>query len=186
MDIQALTYDELDLDQVHAVRRLAWLDKYPVFAEHIAVWEDAFERRATHFIMTDLEQLVGVARFNYADAPSLRSQFKHAPDMVRFVGSLRSPVGVISRLSVHPNARGRGVAKQLDEARIAFAKAQNCSAIVCEVKTGAHREAALARLGFTPVENAKPYPAYPFPHVDKAPIRLCQPLFMQLDQTASK
>lgn len=180
MDIRALSYRDLDLDQIHAVRRQAWLDKYPTFAEHIAAWEDGFEKSALHFLAIEDHTLVGVARFSQSGDEQVRKQFAHAPAMLDFSASLKRPIGVISRLSVHPSARGKGVARRLDEARIDHAKNVGCTHIICEVKAGAHREKALARLGFEPVPGATLHEAYPFPQSVHAPPRLCQPLFLKL------
>lgn len=180
MNISALSYRDLDLDQLHAVRRQAWLDKYPTFAEHIAAWEDGFEKNALHFLAFEGDALVGVARFSESGGEQVRKQFAHAPAMLEFVSSLKRPIGVISRLSVHPSARGRGVARKLDEARINHARRVGCTHIICEVKAGAHREKALARLGFEPVPGAALHEAYPFPQSIDAPPRLCQPLFLRL------
>lgn len=180
MDIRAFSYRDLDLEQIHAVRQQAWLDKYPTFAEHIAAWEDGFEESATHFLALEGDAVLGVARFSQSGDAQIRKQFAHAPAMLAFISTLSRPIGVISRLSVHPAARGKGIARQLDEARIAHARQAGCSHIVCEVKAGAHREKALARLGFLPVPGAAPHEAYPFPQLDHAPPRLCQPLFLRL------
>jgi len=176
-----MTYSELDLAQIHAVRRRAWQDKYPKHAAFIARWEDGFERSATHFLALSDGQIKAVARVNHAGSANLSLQFAQSGEMVEFIGSLQSPIAVISRLSVDPDARGLGLAKTMDEVRIAFAREAGCTAIVCEVKTGAHRADALAALGFKPVEGVAAYPAYPFPSLKDAPERLCQPLWLPLD-----
>lgn len=180
MDIRVFSYRDLDLDQIHRVRQQAWLEKYPTFAEHIAAWEDGFEKNALHFLALDGDSVLGVARFNQSSGAEIHKQFAHAAAMLEFAATLDRPIGVISRLSVHPSARGKGVARRLDEARIDHAKNMGCTHIICEVKAGAHREKALARLGFEPVPGASLHEAYPFPQSNHAPPRLCQPLFLRL------
>ena len=182
VDIRVVSYRDLDLDSVHDVRQRAWQDKYPSFAAHIAAWEDGFEKTATHFLAERHGFPVGVARFNRSDTSDMKAQFAHAGQFFEFIQSLRPPVGVISRLSVAPDARGLGVARALDKARIAAAIKAGCSAIVCEVKVGAKRKGALKALGFRTIAGISAYPAYPFPHVQEAPERLCEPLCLQLDE----
>ncbi len=184
LQIKRVSFSELDAQSLAAVRAAAWHDKYADYAVQVQSWLDEWDAKSDHFIFEEQGDVLAVSRFNMFDVAQDTTQFAHADAILEFCRAQTGPVGIISRLSVHPKARGRGLAKALDQARIAYAKGMALSAVIGEVKTGSHRIAALAALGFETIPGAEAFPSTPFGvrAVEAEPRRrVCCGMFLALD-----
>jgi GNAT superfamily N-acetyltransferase len=109
---------------------------------------DPLDQGATHFLGMDDCNLVAYGRITILQ-PSLGRLNELPFDMSA------ETCAYISRLVVHPSARGRGISGLIDEARISFARAHNVNAIYgCAV--GANRQNSLLKAGYqkqSPIPN---------------------------------
>lgn len=114
-----------------------------VIAEDHPPIQDPLDKNAVHVLVTDDKALVGYGRLSlFLTEDDLLS----APAEVPY-DTIRNKCGYISRLVVHPSARGRGISTLIDETRISIARAYGVQQILgCAV--GAVRQGSLAKVGF--------------------------------------
>lgn len=103
---------------------------------------DPLDRKAIHVLVFEDKKVVGYGRLSlFLNA---EDRFE-APSEVPFEDASRT--AYISRLVVHPSARGRGIGTLIDEARISIAKAHGIETLVgCAV--GLQRCESLKKVGF--------------------------------------
>ncbi|MCX6124215.1 MAG: GNAT family N-acetyltransferase, partial [Proteobacteria bacterium] len=103
---------------------------------------DTLDHAATHILVDDGSRLIGYGRLTVLKPSRLGTAHKELPFEIDHQKS-----AYISRLVVHPTARGRGIAGLIDEARISQAKSEGIEVIMgCAV--GTQRQISLAKVGF--------------------------------------
>lgn len=132
------------LTEVARLRVRAWraYERLPAF-QAMDMWLDTYDEEARHWACFVDASLVGAARLTVhpriGDAPE-HSSWGH------LVREGRTPIGMLSRLVVAPEARGRRLSGALDRARLIAAR--ECGVRDLLVVTYTRRAASLARLGF--------------------------------------
>ncbi len=124
-------------------------------------WQDAHDAHARHWAIFDENNIVGAARL------CIHQDLRDIPDAHLFRDidvSLPLPIASINRVVVHPRMRGRGLARQLDQARLEQAARLGCRSVVgCWTQvSGERRWRALERQGFRPVNGRILLPDTPF------------------------
>lgn len=160
--ISLLRADEVDFDELASVRSQAWLSKYPDYAANIETWLDEYEDQSEHFVASLNGKYGGSARLNYLFNNGPHAQFSHVPGYSDFIADKSPPFAAFSRLAVLPEFRGMGVARSLDNARIARARDVGCTLGVIEIRADSPRLRAIAGLGFKTIPGAENYQASPF------------------------
>lgn len=133
------------LEQVFRLRVEAWKARVSAFPD-IEQWRDAFDDAARHFVAMCEGAPIAAARLTIHD------KLEDTPD----AGAWRdlagavfpAPVGVITRLTVHPTGAGLNLSRLLDEVRIAAATDAGCRCIVATTTAGPYRIAQLENAGF--------------------------------------
>lgn len=115
--------------------------------------EDGYDGEAIHWIIRKNQELIAAARL------TVHQDLTCVPDVHLFSSTIASaaifPAGYISRLVVHPEERGNGIAKHLDELRIGEAFNHSCKTlmVVYNPLSGESRRQQLLRLGFRSLDN---------------------------------
>lgn len=107
------------------------------------IW-DRYDDTAHHWILFEGADLLGAARLCLANSIS------DLPDSSVYDGmpiAVAPPIALISRLVIHPAARGRGHSRAFDAARINCARELGAFAILVHVFP--HRMAQLMRAGWS-------------------------------------
>ena len=135
--------DPKTLAQIYALRVTAWRGKVEV-SDDTTQWIDDVDPVSKHWAILCGDRVVGAARL------SLHQLITDVPDPEGYHGvidSLPAPIGSMNRCVVHPDFRGRGLSKLLDQDRIDVARKLGCkSLVVCA--TDKKRAAALIAEGF--------------------------------------
>lgn len=136
------------------------LDNHDVFATHWAVFDD--------------KSVIAAARLSIHVAIE-ESPYPHyfaRPSWIH--EKIVFPLASMDRLVVAKDARGQGLARELDSVRISYAKNAGCKTIVLVVHelSGQGRLDALRDLGFAPL--------YPEPISDIEWGGLCTPVYLSL------
>ena len=115
------------LEQIYRLRIEAWRTKLALPAD-VTVWHDRFDPIARHWAFFDCDRPVAAGRLTI----SARLDDVPDADVYRDVlpANLRGPIASLTRLVVHPDYRGRGLARPLDEVRIAAAEAAGCTCVI--------------------------------------------------------
>jgi len=115
------------LARIYRLRVEAWRTKLDLAAD-VTEWRDSFESDARHWAFFDGERPVAAARL------TISRTLADVPDAAVYEGilpaALPGPIASLTRLVVHPQYRGRGLARPLDEVRIAAAEAARCSCVI--------------------------------------------------------
>lgn len=119
-------------------------------------WRDEYEDNARHWAVFDGERILAAARLTFhshlAEAPNagvfLDLNFDAAP-----------PLASISRLVVHPTARGLGLSYKFDCVRLQTAQAAGCRTILAFTSSEV-RLRSLMRQGFEILGSQKFYNEY--------------------------
>lgn len=131
------------LDRIFRLRVDAW-------REHVAVpdgmveWRDHHDEVGRHFAILCGDEPVAAARL------TVHSSIEDLPEADAYRGILASnpvPVAAFSRCVVHPEYRGRGLARQLDLARLEAARVADVKRAVVHVHAQ-ERIPRLCNLGF--------------------------------------
>ncbi|MCP9493354.1 MAG: GNAT family N-acetyltransferase [Pyrinomonadaceae bacterium MAG19_C2-C3] len=119
-------------------------------------WQDEYEDEARHWAVFDGERLLAAARLTFhshlAEVPNagvfLDLNFDAAP-----------PLASISRLVVHPAARGLGLSCKFDRVRLQTARDAGCRTILAFTSSDT-RLRSLVRQGFMVLSSQKFYNEY--------------------------
>lgn len=84
------------------------------------------------------------------------------------ITDLPTPIGVMSRLVVHPSSRRQGLGSLMDKHRIEVAKRRQLACLI-GVTVAEYREAALAKLSFQKLGNCLPILHGPHANADLCP-----------------
>lgn len=131
------------LENIYALRVTAWRGKVEIPAGTIQ-WVDDIDPTSKHWAILNGDQVVAAARL------SIHNLITDVPDPEGYHGvidSLPAPIGSMNRCIVHPDFRGRGLSKLLDQVRIKAARKLGCLSLVVSA-TDKKRAAALTAEGF--------------------------------------
>ena len=139
------------LEKVFQLRVIAWRARQPRFSTTVDIWSDAHDRDARHFLVVRDSLPVAAARLTlHVDAVA-------GPDGELYrdiIVQLAPPIGILSRLVVHPDFAGRGLATFLDKVRIAEARQLNCQTMLASTSAGPFRRRQLEALEFSRIAVA--------------------------------
>ncbi len=138
-----------ELDEIGRLRTLVWTGEKDVNLQSLGPepWIDEVDHLGCQWTVRHENKLAASARLTlHADPASI-------PYHSAFEGRLPSPgpYGAMNRLVVHPDYRGRGIARQLDSLRLRHAPRIGAAMVV--VVASGRRVHALEALGF---ENLGP------------------------------
>jgi len=133
------------LSEIGRLRVRAWSTEIAA-AERMESWLDDFDRPAIHWAIFDDGQLVAAARL------TIHRELAGVPDAESYEGVFREPpvgpIASLNRLVVDPAARGLGLSKRLDLARLKAAEARGCRSAILSTASGPRRVKQLIGLGF--------------------------------------
>jgi GNAT superfamily N-acetyltransferase len=133
------------IQEVRELRSICWPN---IYAAGFSL-EDGFDDDAWHWTVRVDDQLLAAARL------TIHSDLVDVPDSHLFgqlsSSLLKTPIGYISRLVVHPRARGRGLPGVLDKLRLEECRELMCKSAVCvwNPSSGSRRRQQLLDLGFS-------------------------------------
>ena len=142
------------MDEIGTLRISSWKNESGINSEFFSQssWIDDLDSDSHHWIVVRDETVVASARmsfhYSYADIPYTNPVYESLFDQY---GGL--PIASINRLVVDPGSRGHGLARLLDEARVAFAIENGAKMITAQPLEG--RVEALNRLNFNMIEKIK-------------------------------
>ena len=122
-------------------------------------WKDEHDDHAKHFVLMDGENLLAVARL------CIHEKLSDVPGAEVFAGldfEAEPPFASITRLAVHPEARGKGLSRKLDFVRFLAAKTLGCKTIVAFTHAGENRIKSLERKGFVAISPRNFRSQFPF------------------------
>jgi GNAT superfamily N-acetyltransferase len=140
------------MDEIGTLRISSWKNERGVNNEFFSQssWIDDLDSDSHHWIVVQDQTVVASARmsfhYSYKDIPYTNPVYE---DLFDQYGGL--PIASINRLVVDPGSRGQGLARLLDEERIAFAIACGAKMITAQPLEG--RVEALKRLNFDMIEK---------------------------------
>jgi GNAT superfamily N-acetyltransferase len=140
------------LEKIYALRVNAWRTNMniPAWAK---AWKDSFDNDAQHWAIMSGNVPIAAARITVHNYPD------EVPDAEIYNGliaNVPSPICSFNRLVVHPDFRGLGLSRLLDEVRLATAKSLGCRTAILTV-SDARRARAIEAHGFTHVGDGIPY-----------------------------
>jgi GNAT superfamily N-acetyltransferase len=149
MRYQVTTIEDPEtLHRIFRLRALVWSEVMGIASTCFAggMWRDSFDDSALHWAAFRDGAVVGAARL------SVHESIGDCPDAEIFTGSssFHPPIACLTRLVVHPSARGAGIAASLDDARLAEAERLHCRTVTVFVHhlSGPRRLQALLARGF--------------------------------------
>lgn len=131
------------LESIYALRVVAWHSKVEI-PDGETQWIDDIDPTSKHWAVLCGDRVVAAARL------SIHELITDVPDPEGYRGvidSLPAPIGSMNRCVVHPDFRGRGLSKLLDQVRIEAARKLGCKNLVVSA-TDQKRAAALTAQGF--------------------------------------
>jgi GNAT superfamily N-acetyltransferase len=141
------------LEKIYALRVIAWRTNMNLPAWATA-WKDSFDNDAKHWAIMSGDVPIAAARITVHNYPD------EVPDAEIYNGlisDVTSPICSFNRLVVHPNFRGLGLSRLLDEERLATAKSLGCRTAIITV-SDARRARTIEAYGFRRVGDGIPYP----------------------------
>ena len=163
LNLQSLEmYEGDDHEAMREIRKLRALCWPRIYAGGNSL-DDEFDACSIHWVLRGVDsRMLAAARLSF------HTNFKILPDPHLFAayepGLIRFPAGYISRLVVHPEARGRGIAVFLEETRIRHAIARGCKSMIAvwNPESGTMRQRQLLRRGFRSLDGETGWPDGPF------------------------
>jgi len=131
--------------EIMALRVVAWRSYIKVDPK-VQEWTDQFDATARHWAILDGQTVAASARL------SIHDRLSEVPDNEVYEPLLatlvRSPIGSMNRLVVHPGYRGRQLSDQLDEVRMSAAESSGCACLIGHTHAGDKRVTQLKAKGF--------------------------------------
>jgi polyketide synthase PksL len=162
-------HDRTLLERIGRLRVLAWSTVMPDATRRTACWLDEFDPVARHWCIFHDSKPVAAARI------SVHQRLEEVPDALIYEGVFAtppaSPVASFNRLVVHPEHRGGGLSRKLDDVRLKAAISLGCRSIIVVSNVGSSRLGQLRGLGFRTIGTAGPYPQHHF--LDESGAVLC-------------
>jgi GNAT superfamily N-acetyltransferase len=90
-----------------------------------------------------------------------------------FRDPLPAPIGSLNRLAVDPLARGCGLSRQLDVARLEATRTIGCGCVVVATQSAERRMRQLQTLGFTVVGQGKHFVEMSIPGAPPPTVLVC-------------
>lgn len=156
------TRDARLLDSVYRIRAQVWsgLVQLPAYLLADGKVQDKCDDYGHHFVAHCGNHVFGAGRI------SIHESVLDIPDahvFEKIIDKIEWPIASINRLVVTDEARGHGISRLIDEARISFAKNAGCSGILAcwSDVSPAHRVASLFRHGFKEVDPTGEYRVFP-------------------------
>lgn len=141
------------LREIGRLRYIAWSNEITVGSTPRDEWIDEFDAKARNFGIYLDGRLIASARF------STHMSIEDVPDAEVykdvFHSALQAPIASINRLVTHPDYRGRGCSKLLDEVRIQSAHEEGCKSMIGHAS--ANRIKQLEELGFLNMGRGRDY-----------------------------
>lgn len=142
------------LDEVYRLRVVAWESQARI-RNGVVRWGDEYDRFAKHWVIATRKSAVAAIRL------TLHNSVCDLPAAAAFTGVLPEdlpfPIASYNRLVVHPDHRGKGLARFLDIACINAAEAANASVLLGvtgNVEGNKSRIPAMKALGFVVMGTA--------------------------------
>lgn len=149
--------DPVTMARIYRLRVDVWLQVPGVTADTFpdGQWQDGHDTHALHWAVCTGSRLVAAARLCVHDT---LADLPHAEVFADLPVAVPPPIGALNRLVVHPQARAQGFAHQLDLVRLKEAQRLGCRCVVAcwNLVSSERRRAALAALGFRPLEGEAP------------------------------
>lgn len=155
--VEHKTKCDANLSQYGLIRRLAWQEKYPEYAKGVSTWIDEHDNDAHHFIVYADGRPIAVSRLSIVSDPEDLKRHLVFPDIEKTITRSFFPIALFTRLAVHPEFRGHGIARLLDEKRLESARKLNATTGLVEIHSKSKRIEALNSLGFTTIDSIPPY-----------------------------
>lgn len=141
--------DQILLEKIGRLRVTAWAQAIPEIESRTNCFLDAHELSSRHWCVFLKGEPIAAARL------SIRDNINAVPDAEVYRNvlpvNLPFPIASLSRLVTHPDFRGRGISRLLDEVRVDEATKLGCKCIIGATPSGPDRLAALLNLGFSPI-----------------------------------
>ncbi|MEA3188060.1 MAG: hypothetical protein QOD99_1890 [Chthoniobacter sp.] len=146
MELRELSkIDDPLLQKIGRLRVEAWQTKTSRAAE-METWIDEFDLTARHWVVFQNGLPVAAARLSVHEA------LEDIPDAESYLGVFRKNppalIASLNRLVVAPCARGLGLSKRLDVARLRAAEQMGCRSAVLSTASGSGRVKQLVGWGF--------------------------------------
>ena len=145
---------ECPIGQIQELRRLCW----PSISAAGESLEDGFDEGAWHWTVRSEHRLIAAARL------TIHNDLIHIPEahLFRHIVShpLPRPIGYISRLIIHPEARRNGLSRTLDHCRLEACRELGVKSLIANwtPQSGVHRKRQLMELGFQSPDGDAPHP----------------------------
>lgn len=138
------------LHEVFRLRAMVWRELSGDSQFYKEEWTDQFDALAFHWVAIASGRVVAAARM------TIHSSLIDIPDFRFFSGldlRVSPPIAAISRLVVHPEFRGRGLSRQLDDLRLDAAVKMECRSVTVTSSklSGIRRLHSLQKRGFVAV-----------------------------------
>jgi GNAT superfamily N-acetyltransferase len=135
------------MEEIGRLRVIAWeadgeRPSYLVDGEDC--WTDHHDDHADHFVLIKDRKVVAASRLC---VHRLDDVLPDQPTIGDAASKLPQPVAFINRLVVHPSNRRQGIAAEMDELRISWARDRGCRTILATTHLG-RRLSQLQRSGF--------------------------------------
>jgi GNAT superfamily N-acetyltransferase len=122
-------------------------------------WKDEHDEHAKHWVVMEGERLLAVARL------CVHEKLSDVPGAQAFDGlnfEAVPPIASINRLAIHPEARGMGLSRKMDYARLSMADSLGCRTVVAFTHAGESRIKSLERRGFAVISPINFRSQFPF------------------------
>lgn len=140
------------MEQGYQLRNFVWSELPGIDRESALSGglNDGLDEQGVHWVVLDGKKVIASARLLICNT------LNELPDSNVFVDAVNEvplPSSAINRLVVHPDYRGKGIAKELDGIRISEAELRGCASVTAcwSPFSGERRRQALLSLGFSPV-----------------------------------
>jgi GNAT superfamily N-acetyltransferase len=162
--------DAVMLQLIGELRVRAWRSEAPVPAAQ-TTWLDKYDLYSRHWAVFNAGRLVASGRL------SVHAAVGELPDAECYIGVftklLPAPIASLNRLVVDPSARGRGLSRRLDLARVEAAQEMGCRSVVGATQSGSRRVQQLLEIGFVVIGSGGHFVEMGIPGALPPTVMLC-------------
>lgn len=172
VDIREITrIDPILLEEIGRLRVIAWCTVIEKASE-LDIWLDAFDPAARHWVVFQGNSVVAAARM------TIHPSLDEVPDAESYAGMFpeppAAPIASLNRLVVHPSARGQGLSKALDQARLEAAERLGCRSALLSTASGPNRVRQVQGWGFEWVGYGPRFIKPPLCHLPPPAVLVCR------------